>query len=90
MKPVSEYTQDDVSLLLERIGLGHLTSVFKENGVNGRDLLSLDDDDYRESLNCTNLQVCRDEHRCIHIHNSVLRENPHHLPTTLVVLLVSD
>lgn len=57
---VSEFTQDDVSDLLERIGLGHLTGVFRENGVNGKDLLSLEDEDYKESLNCTNLQVGSD------------------------------
>lgn len=58
MKQVADYTQDDVSAMLERIGLGHLSPVFKENGVNGKDLLSLEDEDYKESLNCSNLQVC--------------------------------
>jgi len=55
---IDTYSQADVSELLERIGLGHLGPVFKENGVNGKDLLSLEDEDYKESLNCTNLQVC--------------------------------
>lgn len=58
MTTLSEYSQEDVSKLLERIGLGHLAPVFKENGVNGKDLLSLEDEDYKESLNCSNLQVC--------------------------------
>lgn len=57
-KQIVDYNQEDVSELLERIGLGHLVSVFKENGVNGKDLLDLEDEDYKESLNCTNLQVC--------------------------------
>lgn len=54
---VSDWSQDDVASFLGDIGLGHLAPKFKDNGVNGKDLLELEDDDYRESLGCSNLQV---------------------------------
>lgn len=54
---VASLTQQQVQDMLERIGLGHLKPKFAENGVNGQDLLELTEDDYRESLGCTGLQV---------------------------------
>lgn len=57
MSAIENWSTDDVQSLLEDIGLGHLAPKFKDNGVNGKDLLELEDDDYRESLGCSNLQV---------------------------------
>lgn len=54
---VSDWSQAEVASFLEDIGLGHLAPKFKDNGVNGKDLLELEDEDYRESLGCSNLQV---------------------------------
>lgn len=54
---VSDWSQAEVASFLEDIGLGHLAPKFKDNGVNGKDLLELEDEDYRESLSCSNLQV---------------------------------
>lgn len=42
---------------LEQIGLGHLAPAFKENAVTGDDLATLTDEDFSESLHCTNLQI---------------------------------
>eukprot|EP00889_Picochlorum_renovo_P005525 jgi/Picre1/32555/NNA_007901.t1 len=50
-------SQAEVASFLEDIGLGHLAPKFKDNGVNGKDLLELEDEDYRESLGCSNLQI---------------------------------
>ena len=42
---------------LEGIGLHALVPAFKDNAVNGKDLLDLTDEDFRDSLGCSNLQV---------------------------------
>lgn len=55
--PVSSWNCDAVVEFLNDIGLGHLAAGFKENAVDGKDLLGLSDDDLREELKCTNLQV---------------------------------
>lgn len=55
--PISDWSQDDVCQFLDSLGLDHLKGAFKENGVNGKDMLELTDEDYKDSLGCTNLQV---------------------------------
>ncbi len=47
----------DVVAFIDSIGLGHISKNFEENAVNGRDLLELEDEDFRESLQCSGLQV---------------------------------
>lgn len=63
---VSDWSQADVATFLEDIGLGHLAPKFKDNGVNGKDLSELEDEDYRESLGCSNLQVRKTNDRQTH------------------------
>jgi hypothetical protein len=53
----ADLTTGDIVKLLHDIGLGHLEAVFKENGVNGRDLAEFSDDELKEDLGLTTLQI---------------------------------
>jgi hypothetical protein len=55
--PVPKWDVDTVCGFLTQIGLGALTDAFKTNAVNGSDLISLSDEDFKDSLGCTPLQV---------------------------------
>jgi hypothetical protein len=56
-KPVSRWDIDDVVAFLGSIGLPQLGDSFRANAVNGKDLSDLSDEDFKESLGCTALQV---------------------------------
>lgn len=56
-KEVSTWSIDDVSKFLGTIGLVSLQDAFMTNAVNGADLLVLSDEDFKESLGATPLQV---------------------------------
>lgn len=60
---VSEWSVDQVGDFLQGLQLGGLAPAFKENAVDGKDLLNLTDDDYIRDLKLTNLQVSRP--RCL-------------------------
>jgi hypothetical protein len=54
---VASWSVDDVVTFLAQIGLPHLAEGFRDNAVNGNDLAGLTDEDFKESLGCTGLQV---------------------------------
>lgn len=55
-KQVQEWNVEDVGLFLHSIDLGHLAEAFRNNAVNGRDLLRLGNDDFIRDLGCTAIQ----------------------------------
>jgi len=55
--PVPKWSVENVVAFLGSIGLPQLGDAFKANAVNGSDLLFLTDEDFKESLGCTPLQV---------------------------------
>ena len=48
---------EDVCGFLDGLSLQALTTNFKSNAVNGKDLLELSDEDMMHDLSCTRLQV---------------------------------
>lgn len=48
---------DDVAAFLDRLELDSLIPAFKENAVDGKDLVGLSDDDLKEYLGAKPLQV---------------------------------
>lgn len=56
-KPVAKWDVDEVVAFLGSIGLPQLGDAFQANAVNGKDLIDLSDEDYKDSLGCTALQV---------------------------------
>ena len=56
-QPVPKWDSDTVCNFVSGIGLPQLVDKFRENAVTGADLISLSDDDYKDSLGCTGLQV---------------------------------
>ena len=57
-QPVPKWDIDTVANWISSIGLPQLVDAFKSNAVNGSDLIGLSDEDMKESLGCTGLQVC--------------------------------
>ena len=55
--PVPKWSPDEVVMFLGSIGLPQLGDAFKSNAVNGSDLIDLTDEDFKDSLGCTPLQV---------------------------------
>ncbi len=45
---VEEWSLDDVLAMLDGLGLGHLQQPFKENGVNGRLLVTMHEAEFQE------------------------------------------
>ena len=56
-QPVPKWDVETVCNFIGGIGLESLAPAFKENAVNGADLIALSDEEYVESLGCTKLQV---------------------------------
>ena len=56
-KRVDEWNVEDVGLFLHSLDLGHLTGPFRQNAINGRDLLKLSDEDFTRDLSCTQIQT---------------------------------
>jgi hypothetical protein len=53
----SEYTQEEVNVWLNSIGLGSKVDEFKENAIDGSMLVTLSPDDLQGDLGLSNLQV---------------------------------
>lgn len=56
-KPVDQWNVDDVVAFLHSIDLGHLADAFRNNAVNGKDLLNLSEADFIRDLGCTQIQT---------------------------------
>lgn len=56
-KAVTDWTPQDVEDFLIGLHLDGLAPGFRQNAVNGKDLLQFTDDDLSQELNCTNLQA---------------------------------
>eukprot|EP00529_Nitzschia_sp_RCC80_P033853 CAMPEP_0113485580 /NCGR_PEP_ID=MMETSP0014_2-20120614/24557_1 /TAXON_ID=2857 /ORGANISM="Nitzschia sp." /LENGTH=201 /DNA_ID=CAMNT_0000379231 /DNA_START=119 /DNA_END=724 /DNA_ORIENTATION=+ /assembly_acc=CAM_ASM_000159 len=56
-KSPSQYSQEEVAIFLNSIGLGSKIDGFKENGVDGGLLVTLTEDDLKNDLGLSNLQA---------------------------------
>ena len=56
-KHPSDYTQEEVNIFLNSIGLGHKIDSFKENGVDGPMIVTLTKEDLTNDLEMSNLQA---------------------------------
>eukprot|EP00529_Nitzschia_sp_RCC80_P035732 CAMPEP_0113515858 /NCGR_PEP_ID=MMETSP0014_2-20120614/41223_1 /TAXON_ID=2857 /ORGANISM="Nitzschia sp." /LENGTH=184 /DNA_ID=CAMNT_0000412563 /DNA_START=16 /DNA_END=569 /DNA_ORIENTATION=+ /assembly_acc=CAM_ASM_000159 len=56
-KSPSQYSQEEVAIFLNSIGLGSKIDGFKENGVDGALLVTLTEDDLKNDLGMSNLQA---------------------------------
>lgn len=61
-KSPSEYTQEEVAVWLNSIGLGSKVEAFKQNGVDGSLLVILTEDDVKSELGLTTLQARKFAH----------------------------
>lgn len=57
MKAIQEFTVEEVCMWLVAIGLGSKQDPFKDNAVDGKLLVELSDDDMKNDLSLSNLQV---------------------------------
>lgn len=55
--PPKDWTVDEVCQFLDSLSLGHTAPAFKDNGVDGDDLLNLTDTEMQQDLNLTPLQI---------------------------------
>lgn len=55
-KPIERYTIDEVVELVQDIGFGQRAQNFRDNAVNGKDLLILSNEDFQE-LGLTKIQI---------------------------------
>lgn len=56
---VSEWSVDEVLAMLDGLGLGHLQQPFKENGVNGRLLVTMHETEFMEVGSAHRLFIAR-------------------------------
>ena len=78
-QPVPKWDIQTVANFIGGIGLESLAPAFKENAVNGADLISLTEEDYIESLGCTKLQV-RVLQIALHLYQSTLERLRLYIP----------
>ena len=54
---IKDWSVAEVADFLAGLNLDALAGTFKDNAVDGKDLLELTDDEFAAELKCTNLQV---------------------------------